>query len=161
LVTWLPGQRASSCSCPGSDHPGPATSLGRGAPEADVFEAEKDKSLATGQVASQRAQIAPFTHDYTYGNGPGFWTNWNETSTRAANTYRGSAAHQAITFLTKTPSDMFQGNADNFRTLGFECWSDPNNRQSGYINWQLDGQQTSTLYAPAVGPDQGTGGSGG
>ena len=43
---------------------------------------------------------------------------------------------------------------------GFEYWSDPNNRQSGYINWQVDGQQTSSLYAPAVGPDQDAEGSG-
>ena len=84
---------------------------------------------------------------------------------------------QAISSLTETPSDMFQGSGDNFRTLGksfffshlshltinqtgFEYWSDPNNRQSGFINWQVDGQQTSSLYAPAVGPDQGTGGTG-
>ena len=79
-----------SCSCPGSDHPGPTTSRGRGAPEIDVFEAEKDKSFAIGQVASQSAQFAPFSHDYEYENGTGFWTNWNETTTRA-NTYRGSA----------------------------------------------------------------------
>jgi len=55
---------------------------------------------------------------------------------------------------------MFQGNGDNFKTLGFEYWSDPNNRQNGFINWQVDGQRTSSLYAPAVEPDQGTGGSG-
>ena len=83
---------------------------------------------------------------------------------------------QAVSSLTQTPSDMFQGNGDNFRTLGklflflislisinqtgFEYWSDPNNRQNGFVNWQVDGQQTSSLYAPAVGPDQGTGGSG-
>ena len=83
---------------------------------------------------------------------------------------------QAISSLTKTPSDMFQGSGAKFKTLGksllflmslisinqtgFEYWSDPNNRQNGYINWQVDGKQTSSLYAPAVGPDQGTGGSG-
>lgn len=71
---------------------------------------------------------------------------------------------------------MFQGSGAKFKTLGklflflvslisinqtgFEYWSDPNNRQNGYINWQVDGKQTSSLYAPAVGPDQGTGGSG-
>jgi hypothetical protein len=44
--------------------------------------------------------------------------------------------------------------------IGFEYWSDPNSRQNGFINWQVNGQQTTTLYAPAVGPDQGTGGSG-
>ena len=44
--------------------------------------------------------------------------------------------------------------------LGFEYWSDPNNRQDGFINWQVNGQQTTSLWAAAVGPDQGTGGSG-
>lgn len=33
----LPGQKVSSCSCPGSDHPGPAVTDGRGAPEIDVY----------------------------------------------------------------------------------------------------------------------------
>ena len=42
---------------------------------------------------------------------------------------------------------------------GLEYWSDPGNRQDGFINWQVNGQQTSSLYAPAVGPDQGTGGT--
>lgn len=41
--SYLPGQRLSSCTCPGEDHPGPTradgTFLGRGAPEIDVFEA--------------------------------------------------------------------------------------------------------------------------
>ena len=43
---------------------------------------------------------------------------------------------------------------------GFEYWSDPGNRPDGFINWQVNGQQTSSLYAPAFGPDQGKGGSG-
>ena len=47
-----------------------------------------------------------------------------------------------------------------FLTIGFEYWSDPNNRQDGFINWQVNGQQTTSLWAAAVGPDQGTGGSG-
>lgn len=55
-----------------------------------MFEAEKDKDFEVGQVVSQSAQFAPFTHDYLYGNGTGLWVNWNLTSTRA-NTYRGSA----------------------------------------------------------------------
>lgn len=32
----LPGQRLSACSCPGSDHPGPSVSVGRGVPEIDM-----------------------------------------------------------------------------------------------------------------------------
>jgi len=84
--------------------------------------------------------------------------NWNVSRTRA-NTYRGSPLQQAISSLTRTPSDMFQGN-NNFKTLGFEYWSDPNNRENGFISWQVDGQQTSSVWAAAVGPDTGEGGSG-
>ena len=78
-----------SCSCPGSDHPGPTVNRGRGAPEIDIFEAEKDKNVATGQVVSQSAQFAPFSEDYMYGNGTGMWMNWNVSRTRT-NSYRGS-----------------------------------------------------------------------
>ena len=50
----------------------------------------------------------------------------------------------------------------NFPLLktGFEYWPDPGNCQDGFVNWQVNGQQTSSLcYAPAVGPDQGTRGT--
>jgi beta-glucan synthesis-associated protein KRE6 len=43
-LSYLPGQRLSRCSCPGSSHPGPmhsdGTFVGRSAPEIDVFEAQ-------------------------------------------------------------------------------------------------------------------------
>jgi hypothetical protein len=41
--------------------------VGRGAPEIDILEVEHNKTTSgTGQVASQSAQFAPFTHDYSY-----------------------------------------------------------------------------------------------
>lgn len=57
-----------SCTCAGEDHPGPSVSVGRGAPEIDILEVERNKTGALGQVVSQSAQFAPFTHDYNYGN---------------------------------------------------------------------------------------------
>jgi hypothetical protein len=39
---------------------------GQGAPEIDIFEAERDKDNPTGQVTSQSAKFAPFSHDYVY-----------------------------------------------------------------------------------------------
>jgi hypothetical protein len=39
---------------------------GRGAPEIDIFEAERDNDNPAGQVTSQNAQFAPFSHDYVY-----------------------------------------------------------------------------------------------
>ncbi|KDR79505.1 hypothetical protein GALMADRAFT_1243340 [Galerina marginata CBS 339.88] len=158
-LSWLSGQRLSACSCPGSDHPGPTPSKGRGAPEIDVFETEKDKDFATGQVVSQSAQFAPFSHDYIYYNDSGQWSNFNPGMTRA-NTYRGSAVQQAVSALTRTPTDIFQGSGANYHTFGFEYWSDPNDRNAGTITWQADGQKTHQVLASAVAPDQGTGGSG-
>lgn len=53
-----------ACTCPGEEHPGPSVNVGRGAPEIDVLEVERNKTGAPGQVVSQSAQFAPFTHDY-------------------------------------------------------------------------------------------------
>jgi hypothetical protein len=39
-LSELPGQRLSACTCPNSDHPGPRPSVGRGAPEIDIFETQ-------------------------------------------------------------------------------------------------------------------------
>jgi len=44
VLSYLPGQRLSRCTCSGEDHPGPkhadGTFVGRAAPEIDIFEAE-------------------------------------------------------------------------------------------------------------------------
>ena len=43
ILSFLPGQRLSRCTCSGSSHPGPmhsdGTYVGRAAPEIDIFEA--------------------------------------------------------------------------------------------------------------------------
>ena len=65
VFLWLVfGRLRRSCTCPGEDHPGPSTSVGRGAPEIDILEVE----YGSGQMVSQSAQFAPFTHDYLYQN---------------------------------------------------------------------------------------------
>ena len=44
VLSYLPGQRLSRCTCPGESHPGPkhsdGTFVGRSVPEIDVFEAQ-------------------------------------------------------------------------------------------------------------------------
>jgi beta-glucan synthesis-associated protein KRE6 len=44
ILSFLPGQRLSRCTCPGESHPGPkhpdGTFVGRSAPEIDMFEAQ-------------------------------------------------------------------------------------------------------------------------
>jgi len=48
----------------------------------------------------------------------------------------------------------------HFLILGFEYWSDPNDRSAGSVTWQVDGQRSHRVLAAAVAPDQGTDGSG-
>ena len=71
-LSWLPGQRLSACVCKGEDHPGPWLESenryrGRGAPELDIIEAQKCKRRGADshQCASQSAQFAPFSNQYT------------------------------------------------------------------------------------------------
>lgn len=62
-LSWLSGQKFSACTCPGEAHPGPDVSVGRGSPEIDILEAQKNK-LGDGAKVSQSAQFAPFNANY-------------------------------------------------------------------------------------------------
>ena len=61
ILSFLPGQRLSRCTCDGESHPGPkhsdGTFVGRAAPEIDVFEAQITEGTLIAQV-SQSAQWA-------------------------------------------------------------------------------------------------------
>lgn len=65
VLSFLPGQRLSRCTCSGESHPGPmhsdGTYVGRSAPEIDIFEAQITDNV--GQV-SQSSQWAPFNYAY-------------------------------------------------------------------------------------------------
>ncbi|KAG6860572.1 hypothetical protein C0995_009717 [Termitomyces sp. Mi166 len=163
-LSWLSGQRVSplpsACSCPGSDHPGPSVTTGRGAPEIDIFEAEHAKDTDLGHVASMSAQFAPFSADYTYLNASADqWEIFSPNVTRP-NSYRGSAVQQAVSGIVSLRDDMFQGSGRRFTNMGFEYWGNPSNPSEGFITWQVDGVQSHRLGATAVGPDQGPTGSG-
>ncbi|ESK85953.1 glycoside hydrolase family 16 protein [Moniliophthora roreri MCA 2997] len=167
-LSVLPGQRLSACTCPNQDHPGPYGNLdpgsrtpryrGRGAPEIDIIEIQRDNNRLPGNVASQSCQIAPFTHDYTYTDTPNAYTIYN-ASTTYPNGWPGSPLQQAISGLSKVPDDGFEIPGGRYVTYGFEYWADPNNRDDGFITWQVDGKPTVTMRPPSVGPDKGPGGS--
>ncbi|KAF8837220.1 glycoside hydrolase family 16 protein [Paxillus ammoniavirescens] len=158
-LSWLSGQRLSACTCPGEDHPGPSNSIGRGAPEIDILEVEHNK-LGSGQVVSQSGQFAPFTQDYLYLNDTqDEWIVYTPNIT-VPNSYRGSAVQQAVSALTLLPDDIFQESGAQFTTFGFEYWSDPNDPSAGSITWQTAGVPAARVGAGALGPDQGTNGTG-
>ena len=57
---------ACTCQVDAAEHPGPNINTGRGAPEIDILEAEKDKTGREGGSVSQSAQFAPFSENYNF-----------------------------------------------------------------------------------------------
>lgn len=151
-LSWLTGQRLSACTCSGEDHAGPSNNFGRGAPEIDALEAQKNK-LGPGAKVSQSAQFAPFSHDYFYGNDTTDKFEIFDISVTQPNTYHGSAVQQAVSGLTDLPADMFNGTGGQFYTVGFEYWTDPAHPEQGYITWQVNGKPTLRMGADAVPED--------
>lgn len=64
--------------------------VGRGAPEIDILEVERNK-LGSGQVVSQSGQFAPFTHDYLFLNDTRDEWLIHTPNITTPNSYRGSA----------------------------------------------------------------------
>ena len=148
-LSYLPGQRLSACTCPGSDHPGPTVSTGRGVPEIDVLEAQIDLALFQGQV-SQSFQVAPYNYQYQFVNtSPA--TSIYDSSQTVLNTYKGGFYQQALSALTFTEPQNYNNNG--YATYGYEWWSDPNDRSSGYITWYANGQPSWTVTSASIGPD--------
>ncbi|KAF9256973.1 beta-glucan synthesis-associated [Marasmius fiardii PR-910] len=162
----LNGQRLSSCTCPNSDHPGPWGKFeangqeryrGRGVPEIDILEVQKDAN-GPGNVASQSGQYAPFTQGYQ-SNPEGLQIF--DSAVTVPNGWPGSPLQQAVSALTQVPLAGHQHSPNKrYVTYGFEYWANPNNRDEGFITWQVDGKPTVKQLPIAMGPDKGPGGMG-
>jgi hypothetical protein len=77
-----------------------------------VLEAEANKH-GEGQVVSQSAQFAPFTHDYLFQNDTtDKWQIFDESLTMA-NTYRGSAVYVYLLFGAWPTADALLLSAGN------------------------------------------------
>lgn len=147
-LSWLSGQRLSACTCPGEDHPGPVNTKGRGAPEIDVLEAQKNKEGPGGRV-TQSAQFAPFDDGYNYVNTSGATTVFTPDRTKQ-NSYRGSANQQAISGLTDLDPAWYADGGGQFAVYGFEYWSNPKARDEGVITWICGGVPVYQATAAAV-----------
>ncbi|KAJ7140118.1 glycoside hydrolase family 16 protein [Mycena filopes] len=152
-LSFLPGQRLSACTCPGSDHPGPAPSVGRGVPEIDIIEAlvEIDGTAPNfrGQV-SQSYQVAPYNAQRQFINASAVTPIQNATVTKF-NHYMGDEFQQTISALTYIDSTGYGGSG--YAPYGLEWFSDPAKRENGFITWYSDGATTWTLTPDTIGPD--------
>ncbi|KAG8218548.1 glycoside hydrolase family 16 protein [Butyriboletus roseoflavus] len=150
VLSYLPGQRLSRCTCPGESHPGPkhsdGTFVGRAAPEIDVFEAQITGTPLVGQV-SQSAQWAPFDAGYIWQN-----TSKNEIiidpSISTQNTYTGSVLQQATSVVTETNQVCYEGVTGCYSIYGFEV-----GHVFLYITWVSDNKVAWTLNVAGMAAD--------
>ncbi|KAL1950818.1 hypothetical protein VTO73DRAFT_5942 [Trametes versicolor] len=148
-ISFMPGQRLSSCTCPDSDHPGPSVDVGRGTPEIDVFEAQVDVSRFQGEV-SQSFQTAPYNYQYEFVNTSDVTPIVDSTKTKF-NSYKGAQYQQAVSAVTDIDNANY--NDAGYATYGYEWWSDPNNRDDGFVTWYSEGTPAWTMTAATIGPD--------
>lgn len=148
-LSFLPGQRLSSCTCPGSDHPGPSVTTGRGVPEIDIIEMQVDTDIMQGQV-SQSFQTAPFNFQYVFDKSTPPTTIY-DSSVTTFNSYTGGPFQQALSAVTYIDSQFYNDTA--YAPYAYEWWSDPSNRDDGYITWFSNSKNTWTLTAASIGPD--------
>lgn len=149
LLSSLPGQKLSACTCPGMDHPGPDVTRGRGAPEIDLLEAQIDTDRPQGQ-ASQSYQTAPYNANYQFVNSSPASVIYNDDVTKF-NSYKGGGYQQAVSAVTYIDPSFYSGNA--YQTYGIEWWADRNHRDQSYITWFQGSDKTWTMNSAAVGPD--------
>ncbi|TEB12334.1 beta-glucan synthesis-associated protein KRE6 [Coprinellus micaceus] len=140
VLSYLPGQRLSACTCPGESHPGPmksdGTYVGRAAPEIDIIEAIVEGGEGH---ASLSAQWAPFNADYRTPNGTGF-IEVDDPEVTVINPYRGGIFQQ-------TTSGLARG---CFTVYGFEYKPGFDN---AYISWINNNLRAWTVYAEALRAD--------
>ncbi|KAJ7045525.1 beta-glucan synthesis-associated [Mycena alexandri] len=150
-LSWLPGQRLSSCTCPGESHPGPqnpdGSFVGRSAPEIDVFEAQITSNLVA-QV-SQSAQWAPFNAGYKWLNNSDNFILEDPTISQL-NTFTGSITQQATSVVTSTDPACYEKNGGCFSVYGFEYKPGV---VDAYISWISNNKLAWTIKAAGVGPD--------
>ncbi|KAF9527795.1 glycoside hydrolase family 16 protein [Crepidotus variabilis] len=161
VLSYLPGQKLSRCTCKGESHPGPVhsdgTYVGRAAPEIDVFEAQNkphlDRAIA-GQV-SQSAQWAPYNAGYEWFN-----TTDNlvipDLDQSFFNSYLGAVYQQATSVVTYTDQKCYEMGTDAtkcFSTYGFEYKPGFDN---AYITWVSDSKVSWTLNVAGMGADSRT-----
>ncbi|PAV20766.1 glycoside hydrolase family 16 [Pyrrhoderma noxium] len=132
VLSFLPGQRLSRCTCSGESHPGPmhsdGTYVGRSAPEIDIFEAQITDNV--GQV-SQSSQWAPFNYAYDWFNTTDNLIIADETISEL-NTYVGGVYQQAASVVTNNDQDCYTGETGCFSVYGFEYEPGFDN---AYISW--------------------------
>ena len=140
----LPGQRLSSCTCAGEEHPTPGK--GRGAPEIDIAEVSGDWSSLGLGVATQSFQVAPFDiwyyPNYDFMQTPDYGVSF-------VNTYTGGPYQQAISTTTMLNNNWYDGK--EYQKYAFEYV--PGGDANAFIAWTIGDEEMMRFDGRAIGPN--------
>lgn len=139
-LSQLPGQKLSSCTCAGQDHPSLGT--GRGAPEIDILEGSVDSTNLIG-VVTQSFQVAPF--DIWYRPNSDFLQIPNYNTTQM-NGYCGGPFQQAVSGTTLLNNNWYDGK--QYQKYAFEYIPGTN---KGKLAWFVGEDQTFMMDGRAIG----------
>ncbi|KAI0825016.1 glycoside hydrolase family 16 protein [Trametes gibbosa] len=155
VLSYLPGQRLSRCTCPGESHPGPVHEngeyVGRSAPEIDMFEAQVGGAGTPGKIGavSQSGQWGPFNNAYQWYN-----TSDNlfiqDLTKSQLNSYMGGVYQQATSVVTETNQKAYEFSGAEYSVYGFQYKP---GFGDAYMSWIADGQLAWTLRQPGMAAD--------
>jgi beta-glucanase (GH16 family) len=147
VLSYLPGQRLSACTCRGESHPGPmrtdGTYVGRSAPEIDVLEATIIQKVPWVSMSSQ---FAPFNAAYYLDQTQA--EIYNSTSTQF-NSYRGGAFQQTASAVGLTNTSCYETTGRCYAIYGFEYVP---GFDSAYITW-INQVKAWTVFSSAFKAD--------
>ncbi|KAI0669590.1 glycoside hydrolase family 16 protein [Trametes maxima] len=155
VLSFLPGQRLSRCTCPGESHPGPVHSnneyVGRSAPEIDMFEAQIGVDGIPGDIGavSQSGQWGPFNYNYTWFNTSDTLYIPDDTVSRL-NNYRGGVYQQATSVVTVTDQEAYEFNGAKYTTYGFQYQP---GFEGAYIAWIANRKLAWVLHQEGMAAD--------
>ncbi|THU97970.1 glycoside hydrolase family 16 protein [Dendrothele bispora CBS 962.96] len=153
VLSYLPGQKLSRCTCPGESHPGPkhsdGTFVGRSAPEIDVFEAQINKATLIPAV-SQSAQWAPYNKAYVWNNDTDNMFI-RDPSNSIQNSFTGNVNQQATSVVTNTNPQCYEDSIDPcYSVYGFEYKP---GFDDAYILWISDNEISWSLNVAGLDAD--------
>lgn len=150
-LSFLPGMRLSSCTCPGEAHPGPVYRNGsfvsRSAPEIDIIEAQVNMTTLTGE-ASQSIQFAPFDANYVWNN-QSQYLSISDPATSSLNTYRGGVLQQTGSVVSPTNGSCYTGETGCFAVYGFE-YKPGLQEEGGFVTWINNNKQAWTFQPGGI-----------
>lgn len=153
VLSFLPGQKLSRCTCPGESHPGPmhadGTYVGRAAPEIDVIEAIVTDGVGMGSFS---AQFGPYNAKYMYNQSTDF-SIYQDGGNTKPNSFRGGVFQQTASGLATLNQDCYEFNKGCFEVYAFQYKP---GFDDGYISWVNAGELSWTLRGLAMGPDTAT-----